>query len=403
MSEFSELIKHLYRVRSYVRDFYLPSWRVRGDYDAKSDHTYDIERRRVESLFNKHYREGYIPGMGGKGKKQVYIAINAANISRNPLYEVWRAKRFRPADIMLHFTILDVAVWAKDRAKNPGGFTKKDISNRVSNIVYMDNFLWNKDIPSNSTIQNKLNEYEEIGLLTADKSGKDNIYFLAALTCEGLPEKLQPAIDFFSEAVPFGELGDHIRDEWQTLCNKGEWVNVFRFKHHPIAQTLDDEVLYNLLTAIKERREVMLFIDKKQWPEEMECVIPFKILDSVQSGYRYVGITRLHNGNSAAVMLDDISKAELREVVSDYEYDARLKKFEVDIEGAWGVSFGADMGPKPGKPEKVVMTLQIDEKKEKYVLDKLEREGRKGKIERLAKNVFSYTSEVWESSECLLL
>jgi hypothetical protein len=241
MSDFSELIKHLRRVRGYVRGFYLFNWRGRADYDKKSPRTYDNERRRVESLFNEHVRSARVSsGAVGKSRKKTSLAINATDIARNPLYEVWRAKQFTPSDIMLHFTILDMG------AKNKDGFTIKDIAERVVEITSMKDFLWrdDNDIPSDSTIRDKLNEYVETGLLTAKLSGRETRYFPALLTCAGLVEGLKLAIDFFSEAAPFGELGDHIRDE-------GGWDNkFFRFKHHFIARTLDDEVLYDRLTAM---------------------------------------------------------------------------------------------------------------------------------------------------------
>jgi hypothetical protein len=256
----------------------------------------------------------------------------------------------------------------------------------------MEGFLWNKDVPSDSTIRDKLNEYEEAGLLVAEHSGRENRYSPARLTCAGLSEGLESAIDFFSEAAPFGELGDHIREE-------GGWSNkFFRFKHHFIAQTLDNEVLYDLLAAMKERSRIMLLMEKDAKPRLQERGTPCKILVSVQSGRRYIGMTDEYGGgNSIARRLDYINNAEIGDDIGKPEYRESLQRFEADIDKAWGVSFGS----KPDKLEKVVMTLCIDEQNEKYVLDRLKREGRKGKVERLEENVFSYTHEVWDSNEML--
>jgi len=391
MSEFSELIKHLHRVRSYVRGFYLFDWRGRADYDEKSPRTYDNERRRVESIFNEYVRSGRIrSGAADKNEKKTSLAINATDIARNPLYEVWRAKRFTPPDIMLHFIILDTGA----KKKNKNGFTKSDISMRVMDIASMENFLWNKDIPSDSSIRDKLNEYEAAGLLVSKLSGKELRYYLAPMTSDDLPANLRYAIDFFSEAAPFGEAGDHIRDE-------GGWANkFFRFKHHFIAQTLDDEILYDLLAAIKERRRVGLLTEKG--PRPYEKGVPCKILVSVQSGRRYIGMTDDWNDSkSIARRLDYIDKVDVCDDVGRAEYEEILQRFEADIDKAWGVSFGMGMDSKPDKPEKIVMTLYIDEENERFVLDRLKREGRKGKVERLEKNVFSYSHEVWDSNEML--
>jgi hypothetical protein len=107
------------------------------------------------------------------------------------------------------------------------------------------------------------------------------------------------------------------------------------------------------------------------------------------------------DGRPIARRLDYIDNAHISGDIESLEYDKGLRRFEEDIDKAWGVSFGMGMRPKPKKPEKVVLELYIDERSEKFVLDRLKREGRKGKIERLEENVFSYTHEIWDSNEML--
>jgi hypothetical protein len=390
---FSELIKHLNRVRGYVRGFYLFDWRTRTDYDEKSPRTYDNERRRIESIFNEYVRSESLRSVAAdkKGKK-ISLMINATDITRNPLYEVWRAKEFRPADMILHFTILEAG-----EAHRSDGFTIRDISNRITDITSAPagKFLWNATtyLPSDATIRGKFNEYERAGLLMTKRDSRENRYFLTSLMCADLPEQLRSAVDFFSEAAPFGTIGDHIRDE-------GGWANeIFSFKHHFIAHTLDDEVLYDLLTAMKERREVTLTMDVRKSPSPIAGT-PCKILSSVQTGRRYIGMTdKAENDGFTARRLDYVNRVEMGNAIGEEAYSATLRKFETALGYAWGVSFG--MRQKPETPGRVAMTLYIDEKTEKYVLDRLKREGRRGKIERLRENVFLYDNEVWDSNEMM--
>jgi hypothetical protein len=390
---FSELIKHLHRVRGYVRGFYLFDWRTRTDYDEKSPRTYDNERRRVESLFNKYVRrESLSSDIADKKGKKISLTINATDITRNPLYEVWRAKEFMPSDMILHFTILEVGA-----AHLSDGFTIRDISKRVLDMTSMENPLWNPDpdinIPSDSTMRGKLNEYEHAGLLMTKRVGRENRYFLTPLRCAELPKELRSAVDFFSEAAPFGEIGDHIRDE-------GNWSNeIFSFKHHFIAHTLDDEVLYDLLTAMEERREVTLTMDARKSPSLITGT-PCKILSSVQTGRRYIGMTdKAENDGFTARRLDYIDRVEMGSIIGEEAYSATLRKFEAALGHAWGVSFG--IRRKPKMPESVVMAFHIDEKNEEYVLERLKRESRRGKIKRLRENVFSYRNEVWDPNEMM--
>jgi hypothetical protein len=375
---FSELIKHLNRVRDYVRGFYLFNWQTRTDYDKRSPRTYDNERRRIESLFNKYVKRG----------RTISLLINATDVPRNPLYEVWRAKVFTPSDMILHFIILEVGA-----AHSSEGFTIRDISKRVVNLTSTRNFLWNSAIPSDATMRNKFYEYEHAGLLMTKRVGRENRYFLTPLNRADIPKELRSAVDFFSEAAPFGEIGDHIRDEIG-------WTNeIFSFKHHFIAHTLDDEVLYDLLTAMEEHREVTLTMDARKSPL-LIAGTPCKILISVQTGRRYIGMTdKAANDGFTARRLDYIDRVEMGSVVGEMAYSATLRKFEAALGHAWGVSFGIRL--KPERPESVTMTLYIDEETEGYVLDRLKREGRGGKIEQLRENVFSYSNEVWDSNEMM--
>jgi hypothetical protein len=145
----------------------------------------------------------------------------------------------------------------------------------------------------------------------------------------------------------------------------------------------------------------MLFMEDAK-PSLQEAGVPCKILVSAQSGRRYIGMTDdSGGGNSIARRLDYINKAEILDDMGEPEYNDSLQRFEADVDRAWGVSFGMNMEPKPDKPEKVVLELCIEKKKKKYVLDRLKREGRKGRVERLKENVFSYTHEVWDSNEML--
>ena len=47
MSGFSELIKNFEKTRSYLRDFFIYGYKVRGDFQRKSGRTYDDEKRHL--------------------------------------------------------------------------------------------------------------------------------------------------------------------------------------------------------------------------------------------------------------------------------------------------------------------------------------------------------------------
>lgn len=63
-------------------------------------------------------------------------------------------------------------------------------------------------------------------------------------------EQLLTAVTYFQEAAPFGFIGSTILDQ-ENQSN--EW---FQFKHHFIVHTLEDGVLADVLTAIRQQKRI---------------------------------------------------------------------------------------------------------------------------------------------------
>ena len=51
---YSELVKNLDHIRSYMRDFYVFGFKSRDDYNGKSLRSYDDEKRRLESWLGEY-------------------------------------------------------------------------------------------------------------------------------------------------------------------------------------------------------------------------------------------------------------------------------------------------------------------------------------------------------------
>ena len=45
------------------------------------------------------------------------------------------------------------------------------------------------------------------------------------------------------------------------------------------------------------------------------------------------------------------------------------------------------------------MTLFVNEQTEDYIIKRLEREGRGGKVEKLRRNIYKYTNDVFDTNE----
>lgn len=163
---YSELIKDFGRIRSYMRQFYVYGFKNWEEYDAKSARSYGNERRRVESWLGE-----YTSFRRNAEGKQVFLSVDSRAIPENPFYKAFKAKSFTDKDITLHFYILDAL--ADGQLKSVKTLTGQIEADYLS--YFPDAFTVDE-----STLQKKLREYCELGLLTKAKSGREVLCALFA-------------------------------------------------------------------------------------------------------------------------------------------------------------------------------------------------------------------------------
>jgi len=372
MTEFQELIKNFERIRDYMRQFYVYGYKVRNDFDDKSARTYDNERRRIESWMSGYIRSDYT----AKGK-QVAISVNSRQITQNPLYAAWKSKSFTDNDIMLHFLLLDL-LW--DGAKYSAAKAADHIADCYG-IVF-----------DQQTVRLKLKEYETLGILCSEKSGRRLHYFLSSVsTIESSPlyGELITAVKFFQEAAPFGFIGSTLLDR-EAAANE-----FFSFKHHFIVHTLEDQVLLDILSAMREQQKIKFENTSVRTGQTTQMTgIPLKIFVSTQTGRRYACIYHESNRRFRNMRLDSMRNIISLDTVDHY---AKLKKLlNKNLPYCWGVSFGST-----SRLEDIHLKLHIDEQKEPYIIERLRREGRGGEVLRVAENTFLYSGTYFDTNEML--
>ncbi len=368
MAAFTELTRSFEKIRDYMRDFYIYGFKSRGDYLQKSARTYDNERRRIESYLGDAMGWRY-----GAGGKRVFISLDASRLPENPLYGAWKSKSFTDNDVLLHFLLLDCL--------RQGASTLEPLCDAVcarSNRVF--------DI---QTVRNKCKEYVTAGLLRAEKQGRSLSYSLSPLTTEALPvgEPLWEAIAFFQGAAPFGEIGSFLLD------NAERRNQLFCYKHHYIVHTLESGALLSVLTAIRQRR-VVTFENHSARSGGISTVraLPLRIFVSAATGRRYACTRLLSNGRFQCFRLDMMRSVRLLEAHPDAA--ALRQRLDAGIGALWGVSFaGDDAG------DTLTITLRIDERTERYVQERLVREGRGGSVERLDAHTVRYTKALRDACE----
>ena len=366
MSEYSELIKNFSRIRDYMREFFVFGFKTRNDFNQKSKRTYDNERRRIENYLGDLTKWEY-----GDGGKKVFISVDSSKIPVNPFYKAYKSKSFTDNDVILHFLILDILT-------SNDSLTLDEITDLINDRVEL--------LFEPQTVRNKLKEYTEYGIITATKEKKAHYYSLNKYYFEdfNIPND---AINFFSEVAPFGVIGSYINDRIDNKNKK------FQYKHNFIVNTLEDNIMLDIINAIKQQKRVIIenYSHRDNVANNFN-ILPLIIYVSVQTGRRYVIAQGKGKYRFSVYRLDYIKG------VKTLEKDDNFAQLKQTLESCFETSFSTAL-VREGKPEHFEMTLFVNEQTEDYIIKRLEREGRGGIVEKLRRNIYKYNNDVFDTNE----
>ena len=237
-----------------------------------------------------------------------------------------------------------------------------------------------------STVRKKLREYEELGVLTCEKQGRALRYSLARNDVD--VAGWYDAAAFFSEEAPLGVVGSYLLDRQEQT------PEYFSYKHHYLLHTLDTQVLYDILRAMRGHRCVDLVnFSSRHGRERRHRVCPMRFYVSTQTGREYLLGYHYDFRKPMFFRLDAIRRAAAGPVEKNYEiYAGYARKFD---ENLWGVSSGEDYCL-----DHVEMTIRVYPG-EDYILDRLQREKRHGNIEALDDCNYRFTADVYDAGELL--
>lgn len=378
MAGFSELIKNFGKTRDYVRDFFIYGCKVRNDFDRRSLRTYSDEKRRAESWMGEYMR--YDDSVHGRS---VSISVDSGHIPENPLYNAYYSKSFTDNDIRLHFLLEDILCDGKHR-------TLKELTDILSADYGM--------LSDEQTVRNKLREYVDEGLITAEKSGKTFRYSLSKERADDYFSKykgLDDAVKFFSETQHFGIVGNSIL---RLLSIKND---IFFIKHNYIIHTLEDILIPDILSAIDEKRSITFrtFSSRKQADAEgtENEAVPMKILVSLQTGRRYLAAYIPGVKRFSAFRLDYMKSVKKGSICENF--DSLKAKFDRNMSHCFGVSFG--MRSQTGTVTPMKITFYADEVKEPYIIERLEREKRCCTLEKTGEHLYTLTADVFDPNELM--
>lgn len=366
---YNELIKNFEKIRAYMREFYVYGFKSRNEYDAKSARSYDDERRRLESWLGDYMR--FTQTAEGKS---VFLSVDSRVTCQNPFYKAWKAKSFTDGDITLHFAIFDVLYFPE--IKKTLTELIEEIDQRISSGMTFDE----------STVRKKLKEYAEEGIIQIERKGRKVLYSRSADTDISA---LDDVLDFFSEVAPCGVIGSFLQDK------QPKRDELFSFKHHYITQAMDSDVMAALFEAIGTKRYITVDnLGKHSDKVRTIRLVPLKIYISAQNGRQnliafYEKANRLNS-----YRLDYMSNVRIEEPCETFEtLREALRKAEGHM---WGVNCKWDIR----YLEHVEFELKIGDD-EHYIVQRLEREKRCGRVEKMDEHHYRYIADVFDTTEML--
>lgn len=414
---YSELIKNFDNIRGYMRDFFLYGFKTREEYDRKSARSYDNERRRIQSYLGHLISFRQTPS-----GKNAFISLEGRSVTHNPLYQAFKAKSFTNKDITLHFLLLDIL--------SGNSYSLKDIL-RIMDTEYLTAFQ-NPISFDESTLRKKLKEYEELGIVVSEKSGRTVTYRLSEN--EICLAEYKEAIRFFTEESPLGVIGSYLEDRMQADAEKayptgrndengkclpgrndengkclsgrndengkclsdkndcaGEYLT---FKNHYIMNAYDAEITELILQGIHEKRllEITSF-SRGDAGVKQQTVIPYKLYVSTQGGRNYLFCMDADNLRPYSLRVDYIQKGKAGEVCADY--DRLLKVCERAGEHMWGVSCA-----KYRRYEHIEMDIYVGTD-EAFIVRRLEREKRCGTVSKVDEETYRFSADVLDAYEMM--
>lgn len=360
---YHELIKSFHRIRPYVRSFYVYGFRHRMEFDEKSARSYDNERRRVESWLGNYMKFRQDPD-----GKRVFLSVDSRSSASNPLYQAFKAKSFTDLEITLHFLLMDLL-------DGVDGLTLSEILDRLEEKLAG---FETAELPDESSVRKLLKEYEQLGLVTRQKQGKQVLFFLCFDSVS--LDSWRDALAFFAEAAPLGVVGSYLLDKLPQM------PEFYRFKHHYILNALDSEILYALFLCMEEGRTALLQLHNRSLE-----ILPLKIYISTQVGRQYV--LGMAYGRFRFFRLDLIDSVKPGQIaVISENLPGRLSDFQKKL---WGTAV------KEGDTTQHLEMVIHTEPTEQYVVQRMQREKRCGTVTQLEGGNWKFEADVFDALELM--
>lgn len=378
------LIRDYGNIRKILRDIYIFGCFSRDDFIEKgySGRKYDNEQRRISA----YLPEKFIQKRRANRKVILYCKYGISDGAHNYLAETYRNKSFTLLDVLAYFYVLQIL-------GNCERMTLPEILNQIP--------CCNEEVEfTKDNLRIKLDELVESGLINIEKDGRNAYYLLSNdLWSDFSNEELKDVylyLEFFKNVCPLEMPFYFLQRKLKLYLLSARSILIsdlvfFQLKHNHIFNTLDNDLLLTCLIAIHTR--MTLLIDKEDQHGDVELeTLPIKVIHDSTYGRQYLLCYNSLAETATTIRIDKIKAAKC--IRNQTEEEKKVVNEYIDFdEVSWCTSV------KAVKQEEIVIKFYFDEIKERYILNRIKKEGHEGIIKKINDGIYEYRFFVSDPNE----
>lgn len=368
------LIRDYENIRRILRDIYIFGCFSKEDFiESKgiSGRKYDKEQQRITS----YLPEGFLRKRRADRKVLLYCSYQGMDGAGGHLADTYRNKTFTALDVMAYFFVQQLL--------NEGGeLTAAEILEALP--ARNGRAVFTKD-----NLRIKLEELAEKGFIRSRREGRSVLYSLSPdIWRDFRDEELQDIctyLEFMMNVSPletpyyflYRKLRLYL---WAERGIEAEDREVFRFKHNHLFNSLDNDIMLEILRAVRAER--LLRIDF-YGAEGGILVVPAELIHDSIYGRQYLYCLEAEGGKARVVRLDRIRRAAAGEEQTEAQREAARRSAGYSDE-CWCTS-GTER-----EMAEIVAEFYFDEEKEGYILDRIRNESHGGSLRRRERGVYEF-------------
>ncbi|NLG03820.1 MAG: WYL domain-containing protein [Clostridia bacterium] len=380
------LIRDYDNIREILRDVYIFGCYSRDDFIGKgiSGRKYDNEQRRISAYLPEKFIQKRRMGK----KVLLYCTYKADDSANNYLAETYRNKSFTLLDVMSYFFILQIL----------SDETARSLPEILDELpAYNDEAVFTKD-----NLRVKLEDLVDEGFISVVKEGKNTKYVVTEdIWKDFADEELKDIyfyMDFMKNTSPIEMPFYYLQRKLKLYLYSERGIDLdgaetLQLKHNHLFDSLDNDVLLQLMIAISNKLSVNVTVKNKDGESVESEIIPVQIIHDSIYGRQYILCIYRNNNESSIIRIDKIFKIEVGTKLSETEL--KFTNREELLNDSWSVS-GLDQESKL-----VEIEFRFDEKTERYILGRVEKEGNGGKITKVEDSRYSYTIDCKDPGEMI--